>query len=528
MNKSYRPVVLVIIDGFGVPEQKSISTWEAAKQPNFAELEKFFPFTTVQASGLAVGLPWGESGNSEVGHLTIGSGRIIYNYLPRISSAIKDGSFFKNEGLMKALKHARQNKSSLHFIGLYSTGTVHAYFEHLHALLDFAKENNSPAYLHLFTDGKDAPKKEGAQFYAELEELIKNNYPDIKIASVVGRGFAMDRNGNWDRIQKAYNAFTNGEGNEFSTASEYVGGQYAKDLTDESIEPGAISGEEGRIRDGDAAVIFNFREDSIREITKAFAADDFNYFPREKLDNFLLVTMTEYDKSLPCFDSGICPAAFKSAEVVLPLAEVIANNGMTQLHIAETEKYAHITYFLNGGEETSFPKEDRILVPSPAGGRYDESPEMSADKVAENVLGNLDKYDFIAVNFANADMVGHTGNFEATAKAIEKVDECIGKIVSKILETDGVMIITADHGNAEEKVYKISGEKKSKHSNNPVPFFVIGKDFKRDEELSREGIDQRYKDIAGTLSDAAPTVLELLGLKTPSEMTGKSLLGKIT
>ena len=527
MNKDYRPVILVIIDGFGVPEEKSISTWEAAKQPNFAEMEKHFPFTTLQASGIAVGLPWGESGNSEVGHLTIGAGKTIHNYLPRISSAIKDGSFFQNEAFVKSIGHIKKTSGQLHFMGLYSTGTVHAYFEHLQALLDLAKQNNLPAYLHLFTDGKDAYKKEGGDFYAELEKNLAGNYPDIKIASIIGRGYAMDRNGDWEKTRKAYELFTEGKGNSFYSASEYIKSNYAKDLNDDAVEAGVVSNKEGRIKGGDSVIVFNFREDSIRQLTQSFVDDTFQFFPRKKLENLFFTTMTEYDKSLSCFSGGTCPAAFKSAEIENPLAKIISAAGLKQLHIAETEKYAHITYFLNGGAEASFEGEDRILVPSPSGGHYELSPEMSADKITENVLENLRKYHFIAVNFANADMVGHTGDFEATAKAIEKIDECIGKITSKVLELGGVTVITSDHGNAEEKIYKFSGENKTKHSLNPVPFFLIGNDFKRNKELSGGEVDQKYKEATGTLSDIAPTVLELLGLETPPEMTGKSLIGRI-
>ena len=527
MKKDYRPVVLVIIDGFGAPEEKSISTWEIAKQPNFAELEKYFPFTTLQASGIAVGLPWGEPGNSEVGHLTIGAGKIIHNYLPKISSAIKDGSFFQNEAFVKSIGRIKKTGGQLHFMGLYSTGTVHSYFEHLQALLDLAKQNNLPAYLHLFTDGKDAYKKEGGDFYAELEKNLAENYPDIKIVSIIGRGCAMDRNGDWEKTRKAYELFTEGKGNSFDSASEYIKSQYSQDLGDDAVEAGVISSREGRIKDGDSVIVFNFREDSIRQLTQSFVDDTFQFFPRKKLENLFFVTMTEYDKSLPCFSDNSCPAAFKSAEVENPLAKIISAAGLKQLHIAETEKYAHITYFLNGGAEASFENEDRTLVPSPSGGHYELTPEMSAGKIAENVLENLTKHHFIAVNFANADMVGHTGNFEATARAIEKVDECVGKITSKVLELDGVVVITSDHGNAEEKIYKFSGENKTKHSLNPVPFFLIGNDFKRNKELSGEEVDQKYKEATGTLSDVAPTVLELLGLEIPPEMTGKSLIGRI-
>ncbi|MEK7069735.1 MAG: 2,3-bisphosphoglycerate-independent phosphoglycerate mutase, partial [Patescibacteria group bacterium] len=329
------------------------------------------------------------------------------------------------------------------------------------------------------------------------------------------------------KTQKAYELFTEGKGNSFTSASLYIKSQYAKDLGDEAVEAGVLSEREGRIRDGDSVIFFNFRKDSVRQLTQSFVDDTFQFFPRKKLENLFFITMTEYDKSLPCFSTNSCPAAFKSAEIANPLAKIISENGLKQLHIAETEKYAHITYFLNGGTEMSFEGEDRILVPSPSGGHYELNPEMSADKITENVLENLRKYHFIAVNFANADMVGHTGDFEATAKAIEKVDGCVGKIASMVLELGGATIVTSDHGNAEEKIYKFSGENKTKHSLNPVPFFLIGQDFKSSEPLSREAVAQKYKETLGTLSDIAPTVLELLGLEAPEEMTGRSLVRKI-
>lgn len=530
MIKKYRPVILTIIDGFGVPNEKSTSTWETAQQPNFAELEKFYPFTTLQASGIAVGLPWGEPGNSEVGHLTIGAGKIIHNYLPRISSAISDGTFFQNESFLDAIKRAKDGGGCLHFMGLFSTGTVHAYFEHLYALLDMAKQNSIGAKLHLFTDGKDAYKKEGGEFFAKLEKDLSGNYPSAKISSVIGREFAMDRSGDWNNTRKAYELFTERKGVVYASASSCIKSQYESGIFDAAIKPcvvGVANASDG-ISDNDSVIFFNFREDSARQLTNAFMADDFVFFPRKKLENLYFVTMTEYDKGLPCFSGNrSCPAAFRSAMIENPLAKVISENGLTQLHIAETEKYAHITYFINGGVENSFPGENRILVPSPDGGNYDAEPEMSADKVTENILANMSGYDFIVANFANTDTVGHTGNLEATVKAIEKVDECLGRIAAKALEAGGAMIITADHGNAEEKIYKVSGEKKTKHSANPVPFFLIGDGFKKSFPLNKKTIDEKYKQTLGTLSDVAPTILELLDLETPAEMTGKSLLKKI-
>ena len=522
MRKNYRPVVLIILDGLGISPDKAVSTWEMAEHPNFSWLEKNFPFTTLQASGLAVGLPWGEAGNSEVGHLTMGAGRIIYNYLPKISKSIKDGSFFTNETLLRAVSHAKNNNSSLHLVGLFSTGTVHAYFEHLYALLDLAKKNDAQrVYLHLFTDGKDAYKKEAAEFYAQLEDYLKTNHPNAKIASVVGRNFAMDRNENWEKTEKAYDLFVGGAGEEFEAAADHIKNNYQREISDESVEPGFIKGKEGRIKDNDAVIFFNFREDSVRQLTRAFVEDGFAGFKRIKLNNLFFATMTEYDKNLP-----INPA-FKSAEVKNSLAKIISNSKLKQLHIAESEKYAHITYFFNGGTEDPVEGESRILVPSLESGDYGQAPEMSADKISAEIIKNIGQYDFIAANFANADLIGHTGNLEATAKAIEALDRLVGEIAKKILDSGGVALITADHGNAEEKFYLFSGNKKTKHSVNPVPFIVAGKDFQKERPLSDKELEEKQKTTLGTLADIAPTILALLGLEKSPEMTGENLLGKM-
>lgn len=525
-SKSYKPVVLIILDGFGISPDKIGSPWEIVERKTFHEIEKFYPFTAIQASGIAVGLAWGEAGNSEVGHLTIGAGKIIYNYLPKISTAINDGSFFKNEVFLRAIEHVKNplagGDSALHLSGLFSSGTVHAYFEHLYALLDLAKQNEiKNVYLHLYTDGKDAYKKEGVKFYEKFEKYLGENYPDAKIASIIGRNYSMDRDNNWDKTARAYNLFVNGEGEEFESASKYIGSNYEKEIFDPLVEPGVIKNKEFRIKNNDSLIFFNFREDSMRQITKAFISKDFPYFPRKKFDNLLVVTMTDYDKNFPCL------TAFKSAEVEEPLAKIIAENGLKQLHVAESEKYAHVTYFLNGGRETQFEGEERILVKSPETPSYALMPEMSAEKVAEALLDNLEKYDFIVVNFANADMVGHTGKFEPTAKAIETIDRCLGKIIPAVLKINGVMVITSDHGNAEEKIYKITGEEKSKHSINPVPLYLIANDFKKQKPATEEEIIDDYRDVKGTLSDVAPTILELFNIKKPASMTGKSLLDKL-
>lgn len=520
-TKKYKPVVLIIIDGFGISPDKIGSPWEAARHPALEEIEKNFPFTALQASGIAVGLPWGKEGNSEVGHLTIGAGKIIYNHLPRISTAIEDGTFFANEAFLKAVKHTKDNNSALHILGLFSSGTVHAYTDHLYALLELAKRNNlQSVYLHLFSDGKDAYQKEGAVYFKNLEKYLSEKYPNVKIASVIGRKYAMDRDGNWDRTEKAYDLFVKGGGEEFETASSCIEENYKKEIFDEAV-PAAFAkatASQSRIKENDAVIFYNFREDSERQLSAAFLDENFKNFSREKIKNLLVVTMTEFDKKLPAL------TAFKSLEVISPLAKIISEAGLTQLHIAESEKYAHITYFLNGGEEKPFKGEERILVPSPHVPSYSQAPEMSAEKVAEAIMSGLNKNDFIAANFANADMVGHTGDFKATVLALEKIDSCISKIAAEILKINGTLIITADHGNAEEKLYKMTGERKTKHSINPVPFYLIGNDFKKEMPAINDEINKNYKDVKGTLSDVAPTILELLGLKKPAEMTGKNLL----
>ncbi len=531
--KHYKPVLLIILDGFGVPQNRVGSPWEIIERPNFSEIERDFPFTTLQASGIAVGLPWGKEGNSEVGHLNIGAGKIILNYLPRISNSIEDGSFYENKAFMQAIRHTQENNSSLHLMGLFSSGTVHAYAEHLYSLLELAKQNNvKRVFLHLFTDGKDAYQKEGFSFYKKLEMFLAEQCPNAKIVSIIGRKYAMDRDNNWDRIEKAYNVFTEGNGNSFRVPSDYIKSQYDKDIFDAAIEAAKIEGGEGRIKDNDAVIFYNFREDSPRQLTHAFVDKKFDKFKRKQLKNLLFVTMTEYDKkiSVSCGEEereGFILPAFKSAAVEYPLARVVSDAGLSQLHIAESEKYAHITFFINGGEEKPFEEEGRILIPSLGVSSYDLAPEMSADKITGAIISNLAKYNLIMVNFANADMVGHTGNIEATAKAIKKIDECIGKIMPEILKIGGVMAITADHGNAEEKLYKLTGEKKSMHSSNPVPFYLIANEFKHTKPLEKEDVNKQYAEVRGTLTDVAPTILALLGLKKPDSMTGKSLLEKL-
>ena len=521
----YKTAVLVILDGFGVNVDSPHSTWVRAKRPTFEELEKFYPFTTLQASGIAVGLPWGEEGNSEVGHLTIGSGQAIFHHLPRIINAIYNGSFFENEAFL-ALSEKTKQGGSFHLMGLFSSGSVHAYIEHLYALLDFASAKKIPkVYLHLFTDGRDAPPLEAAKFLSQFQLRIQEKHPEAKIASLVGRHFAMDRDDNWDRIQKTYELLVSGQGNGFNDPVSYIESQYKKGIADEFIEPAFLTGEDGkplgRIQNGDSVIFFNYREDSARELARAFVAEDFEKFQREKLD-LLFTTMTEYEQDLPSL------VAFPPLKIENPLAKVISEAGLKQLHIAETEKYAHITYFFNGGREKSFEGEERILVASPRAVHFEKKPEMSGFEITERVIEALDKnYGFILVNFANGDMVGHTGDSDATIKAIEFLDLFVAKIKEKVFEKNSVLLVTADHGNAEEKIYAASGRPRTKHTMNPVPFYFAAKEIKRDIPLNQEAIKEKYRKVEGIITDVAPAVLELLGLKKPNEMNGISILDKL-
>lgn len=521
----YKTVVLIILDGFGVNVDSPHSTWTYAKRPTFEELEKFYPFTTLQASGIAVGLPWGEEGNSEVGHLTIGSGRAIFHHLPRIINAVYDGSFFENEAFLAAVEKTKQG-GSLHLMGLFSSGSVHAYIEHIYALLDFVSVKKIPkVYLHLFTDGRDAPPTEAAKFLSQFQLRLQEKYPEAKIASLIGRHFAMDRDDNWDRVQKTYELFVLGKGEGFNEPVSYIESQYGKGITDEFIEPAFLIGEDGkpagRIQNNDSVIFFNYREDSARELSRAFVAENFEEFQREKL-SLLFATMTEYEQGLPSL------VAFPPLKIETSLSKVISEAGLKQLHVAETEKYAHIAYFFNGGKEKSFEGEERILVASPRTVHFEEKPEMSGFEITERVVEALNKnYGFILVNFANGDMVGHTGDLDATVKAVEFLDSFVGKIKEKVFEKNFALLVTADHGNAEEKVYAASGRPRTKHTTNPVPFYFASKDARRDISLNQEAIKEKYRKVEGIITDIAPAVLELLGLKKPAEMSGVSILDKL-
>lgn len=518
-----KPLLLIILDAFGISAEKEGNPVAKARTPILNEIERNFAFTTLQASGIAVGLPPREAGNSEVGHLTIGSGRIIHHHLPRIISSIHDGSFNTNEKLLKATGHVKTHGSRLHIAGLVSSGSVHSYNDHLYALLDFARrEEIAEVYLHVFTDGKDAPPTEGAAFLKELEKRLADEWPNTKLASVIGRFYAMDRDEKWDRIQKAYELMAQGKGMLLASVSEYLAQSYKQGITDEFIEPGIVGDAQGNIRatiqPNDALIFFNFREDSMREITHAFVDETFIAFDRAQVENMILVTMTDYEDSLSQL------AAFPSPDIAHTMSEVLSNDGVTHFHIAETEKYAHVTYFFNGGRETPFAGEERMLISSIATAHFDEVPEMRAREITSAILARMTHFDVIIANYANADMVGHSGNFPAVVQAVEVIDEALGSLMNAVFNAGGIMLITGDHGGVEMKRNVISGEKRTEHSINPVPLYIVGKDWRVVTPRTDVARDRAKKEIGGILTDIAPTILELLEIKKPNEMTGTSLV----
>jgi len=505
-------VLLCIMDGWGINSDSPKDATQIANTPNFDRLKATEKYTQIFADGEHVGLPDGQMGNSEVGHLNLGAGRVVYQELTKINKAIREGSFFENTQFLRAVEHAKENNSALHLWGLVSTGGVHSSLDHILALIQFAaKQGLQKVYLHAFLDGRDTPPKSAIEFLQPVEdELKKYNLPPI--ASVIGRYWAMDRDNRWDRIEKAYNCLLFGEGNKAKSAIEGVEQSYANDITDEFVEPIVIEGYDNRLHDNDSIIFFNFRPDRAREITKAIMfKDEFEGFKRKKvLKNIFYVTLTQYDETF------IYPVAFPPQKMTNILGEVLDNNGIKQFRTAETEKYAHVTFFFNGGIEEPNKLETRALVNSPKVATYDQQPEMSAYQVCDNVLKALDneEYKFILVNFANPDMVGHTGVLEAAVKACEAVDECVGKIADKAKEKNVVMLLTADHGNAECMVDKETGSPYTAHTTNPVPFLVINGN--KDLKLKP----------SGALCDVAPTVLDIMNIEQPEEMTGESLLEK--
>ncbi|MFH0819586.1 MAG: 2,3-bisphosphoglycerate-independent phosphoglycerate mutase [bacterium] len=527
IKKKNTPLILVIMDGWGVAPASEGNAISLAKKPNFDHFIENYPVLTLQASGEAVGLPWRKMGSSEVGHMNIGGGKIVYQDLPRISHAIWDESFFKNEVFLKACAHVKNNNSTLHFIGLVSNGGVHSSVDHLYALLDLIKAQKiDKVYIHAILDGRDTAYNEAKNSIEKLQEKL--NYLDLgQIASLSGRFWAMDRDNHWERVEEAYLAMACGKSDQyFEDPAQAIDISYQKNIFDEQFIPAVITKNNqpvGIVKENDAIIFFNFRADRGRELTKAFVLPSFEKFSRPfYLKNLFFVTMTEYEDNLPV------EVAFKPEVVKEPLAKTLSDRGYKQLHIAETEKYAHITYFFNGGVEEPFAGEDNAIIPSPRVSSYDKTPAMSAYEMTNRIIEELtkDKYDFIVVNFANPDMVGHTGNLEATVKAVEVVDECLGKIVNLVLSKNGVVVITADHGNAEEVINMRTGEIDKEHSTVPVPFLLIGKEW---EGKTIAGVEAVGKDLsllkpAGLLSDIAPTILKLLGIPKSKEMTGMSLI----
>ncbi len=503
-----RPLLLCILDGFGwVPNETYGNAIVAAKTPNLDKLFAECPYTTIGASGMDVGLPEGQMGNSEVGHTNIGAGRIVYQELTRITKSIQDGDFFKNEALTAAMESAKTNGKALHLIGLLSNGGVHSHNTHLYGLLEMAKRMGlENVYVHAIMDGRDVPPDSGKGFIEELEAKMAEIGVG-KIASVTGRYYAMDRDNRWDRVEKAYAAFVYGEG-VHGAPVEVMEKSYADGVTDEFVVP-AVTCEGGRVSEGDSVVFFNFRPDRAREITRTFVDDAFTGFERRN-GRFPVhyVCFTQYDATMPNVD-----VAFKPEALTNVLGEYLAKNGKTQLRIAETEKYAHVTFFFNGGVEAPFEGEDRALINSPKVATYDLQPEMSAYLVADECVKRIesDKYDVIILNFANCDMVGHTGVFDAAVKAVEAVDACAGKVIDAVLAKGGAVLLTADHGNADKMYDEDPEHPFTAHTTNPVPFLVAG----LGDVTLRKG---------GVLADIAPTMLKILELPQPAEMTGKSII----
>lgn len=507
--------MLIILDGWGISNTKEGNAIALANTPFLDSIKKEYPSTSLKCSGEAVGLPEGIMGNSEVGHLNIGAGRVVYQDLLRIDKAIRDKSLLKNEALCRIMKNAEENKAALHFIGLLSDGGVHSQINHLFALLDMAKASGlKNIYIHAILDGRDTAPDSGIKYMQQLQDYIDEKGVG-KVASVCGRYFAMDRDNRWNRVEKAYRLYTNGEGTKEKNPVDAIKKAYLKNETDEFVKPIIITDKdenpEGIIKDNDAVVFFNFRSDRAREITRALTDPDFTFFSRSffpKLTGF--VCMTQYDEKFTL------PLAFPPVHLTDILGEVISKKGLKQLRIAETEKYAHVTYFLNGGEENPFPLEERCLIPSPREvPTYDKKPEMSARLVTAELLSRLQSthYDFIALNFANMDMVGHTGVIEAAIFACETIDSCVSQVASAVKKQNGVLLITADHGNAETMLDEHKHVQTS-HTLNPVPLILV--------DDSRKKVKLRN----GVLGDIAPTILEIMEIEKPALMTGESLIEK--
>ncbi|MBI2676526.1 MAG: 2,3-bisphosphoglycerate-independent phosphoglycerate mutase [Candidatus Yanofskybacteria bacterium] len=505
------PLVLIVVDGLGFSSQKIGNAVFAAKKPNLDFFEKNYPHTLLQASGNAVGLEWGEAGNSEVGHLSLGSGRSFRHYLPTINRSIADKSFFSNKVLQEAIAHTQKNNSKLHILGLLTSGSVHSSFKHLSALLDLVKKSGiSKIYLHLFTDGKDSGTHESANL---LSEILKDTegFENIKVATIMGRDMAMNRNNDWLQTREAYELVVYGTGNKSKNILESLKKYHQENITDESIPP-TVSEEltSPLVSENDSLIFFNFREDSIRQLARAFVEKDFSFFPREEIANLFVAAFTKY------LDNPNLHYVFELLQMKNNLAEWLSVNDKKQLHIAESEKYAHVTIFFNGLENKVYDGETDLFLESPR--NLEDFPEMRSLDIANKVVEEMKRnhYDFFLVNFANADMLSHLGNTDLVVKGVEKVDEAVGLIFEEVKKQKGTLIVTSDHGNAESLVYTFSGEKETKHNTNPVPFYLVAEEFK--------GRFLPVQEVSGVLPDVAPTILEIMDLPVPPEMDGKSLL----
>ena len=502
-----RPIAIIIMDGFGISPTQEGNAIAHASKPNLERLWKEYPTTTLKASGLAVGLPRGQMGNSEVGHLNLGGGRIVYQDLTRISLAVEKGTFASNPVLHEAMNLARKGDSKLHLIGLLSDGGVHSHITHLYALLEMARSMDlSRVFVHAILDGRDVPPRSALGYFRDLEEKFSQTGTG-STATVSGRYYTMDRDRRWERVEKAYRCLVYGEGLRAESAEEAVRKGYDRGENDEFIMPTVVD-ERGMVDDGDSIIFFNFRPDRAREITRAFVDKDFQEFATKPI-RVHYTCMTQYDATLNA------PVAFPAENLTDTLGEVVSRAGLKQLRIAETEKYAHVTYFFNGGKEEVNPGEDRVLIPSPKVATYDLQPQMSAYEVRDELLARLDsgRYDLVVLNFANPDMVGHTGIFEAAVKAVEVVDGCVGEIVNRILSLGGAVLLTADHGNAEKMQDSDTGQPHTAHTTNPVPISLITSD-RKSYRLREDGI----------LADVAPTALELMHIPQPEAMTGRTLI----
>ena len=510
-----KTTVLMILDGFGLNDRHDGNAVWQAKTPNIDALKENYPFVKGYASGLAVGLPDGQMGNSEVGHMNMGAGRVVYQELTRISKEIDDGEFFENPALLAACENCRKKDTALHMWGLVSDGGVHSHNTHLYGLLELAKRQGlKKVYVHCFMDGRDTSPTSGKEFVHELVEKTKEIGVG-QVATVTGRYYAMDRDNRWERVSRAYRALTEGEGKKASCPVQAIQESYDAGVTDEFIEPIVVTDEAGdplaTVKAGDSVIFFNFRPDRAREITRAFLDDEFKGFEREQIPDLTYICFTDYDPTIPHYQ-----VAFHKQELHNTFGEYLAKLGKKQLRLAETEKYAHVTFFFNGGVETPNDGEDRILVPSPKVATYDLQPEMSAPAVCDNLVEAIrsGKYDVIIINFANPDMVGHTGVMEAAIKACETVDTCVGRTVEALKETGSQMFLCADHGNSEQLIDYETGEPFTAHTTNPVPFILVNAD---PSYTLKEG---------GRLCDIVPTLLEMMNIPQPAEMTGVSLLQK--